>query len=67
MLLVQGVQPYSNFSFDINQNKRTWHFLYNNNAKEKVLMVPISQTQDPHGSFKVTYPTSYRFQKTLDF
>ena len=36
----------------------TSQFLYGNKTKEKALMMSISQTQDPHGSFKVSYPTT---------
>ena len=47
------------------------------NRKEKTLMLAISQTQDSHGSFKISYPITtclvtfwyglFDFNKTLDF
>ena len=40
---------------DTNAFKR--QFFYDNNSQEKKLIVTISQTQNPHISFKVSYPT----------
>ena len=37
----------------------TSQFLYGNNTQEKALMMSISQTQDLHGSFKVSYSTMH--------
>ena len=35
-----------------------WAPLLGNSTQERVFMVPVTLTQDPHGSFKVSYPTT---------
>ena len=50
--------------FQLNQKwgkfiQMTSQFLYGNNTQEKALMMSISQTQDLHGSFKVSYSTMH--------
>ena len=37
----------------------TWKFLLGNNTTEKALVVPLTLMQDPHGSFKVSYPAMH--------
>ena len=52
--------------------KKTYNSFMTMMKKEKALIAPISQTQDPNGSFKASYPTYcnnlvLRINKTFDF